>query len=819
MNTRRINPAHLLIPLVFLAFVGCTPNAGTRIMPAPESATTETENPTAIPTWTLPPQRMSTPTLTETVTPSFTPMPAFAATAIAAGGRHTCVLTDTKRVKCWGENEDGQLGNGTTRPSRTAVDVVGLDEDVVGISAGYNHTCAALASGFVKCWGNNAYGQLGDGTQISRSTPVGVVALPADEDVSLSAGGMHTCAVTKKYSDSVWCWGITDYKMLEGEPVVYLTLFPLSPKDTSAIPAGETITSITSGGDHDCILTSSGGVLCWGFNYSGELGRGSISFSDSTPAYVSGLDRGVSRISAGGGHTCAQMIGGNVKCWGLNNIGQLGSGSSFASATPMDVRGLSEVTGIAGGAFHTCAIAQSGLVKCWGDNRFGQLSGKPGSVGYLTMDVVGLPGRISAISAGGSHTCALTESGGVVCWGNNKYGQLGDSSLIPTPAPMQTEAQGTEPVAPVPSNTPPISSGATSIAAGHSHTCAVTGVGEVECWGNNEHGELGNSTTTASLHVPVYVSGLNSRVRAVVAGWGHTCALTTSGGVKCWGYNQNGELGNGTNTSSNKPVDVRGLSTGVKSLEAGDDHTCAVMESGGVKCWGFNEYGQLGDGTAIDRNTPVDVQGIIPPVVMVAAGWGHTCALTSQGSVKCWGNNHYGQVGDGSSIENLHTPVNVAGLAYGVTAISADGGHTCALLDRGVLVCWGNNKYGQLGDGTAEVREVPVPVVGLTTGIAKVVAGWNNTCVVKTSGDLVCWGWNYYGQLGNGIRTTSTRPVDAGELVYGVTELALGWGHTCVITDIGGVQCWGLNENGQIGDGSTSDAFLPVDVFGLEGRR
>jgi alpha-tubulin suppressor-like RCC1 family protein len=385
-----------------------------------------------------------------------------------------------------------------------------------------------------------------------------------------------------------------------------------------------------------------------------------------------------------------------------------------------------------------------------------------------------------------------------------------------TPMPTQTEAESTQPSTPVPSSTPPVSNKASSIAAGHSHTCAVTGSGGVKCWGNNEHGELGNATFSSSL-VPVDVTGLRTGVRSVVAGWGHTCALTTSGGVKCWGYNQNGELGNGTNNKSNVPVDVRGLSTGVKSLEAGDDHTCALMESGQVKCWGFNEYGQLGDGTAVNRNAPVDVEGIIPPVVAVAAGWGHTCALTDQGAVKCWGNNHYGQVGDGSSIENLHTPVNVAGLTYGVTAISADGGHTCALLERSVLVCWGNNKYGQLGDGTAEVRAVPVPVVGLTTDIAKVVAGWNHTCIVKSSGDVVCWGWNYYGQLGNGIRTTSTRPTDAGELVYGVTDLALGWGHTCAITDSGGVQCWGLNDTGQVGDDSTTNAFLPVDVLGLKG--
>jgi alpha-tubulin suppressor-like RCC1 family protein len=651
-------------------------------------------------------------------------------------------------------------------------------------------------------------------TQTSRNTPVDL--LLSENMTAISAGGYHTCATDGRF---VYCWGVVAYKFLDGEDVVSVVLRPY-PVDLSLISPEDSIVSLAAGFDHDCLLTEKGAVYCWGRNDLGQLGRGNVSYSDDIPLLVDGLDGGVQQLAAGGSHTCAITKEGTVKCWGYNNSGQLGREYPDYSAEPLEVTGVRNAVALSAGLFHTCAVVAGGQAKCWGDNRFGQLGGLSPASGGVVVDVTGAPGNLRGIAAGGSHTCALTGSGSVSCWGNNKYGQLGDSSFLPTPtsAPTRTESAGTEPVTPLPSSTPSVSGKASSIAAGHSHTCAVTGSGGVKCWGNNEHGELGNGTWSSSP-VPVDVTGLKTGVRSVVAGWGHTCALTTSGGVKCWGYNQNGELGNGANNKSNTPVDVRGLTAGVKSLEAGDDHTCAVLESGGVKCWGFNEYGQLGDGTAVDRNAPVDVQGIIPQVVMIAAGWGHTCALTSQGSVKCWGNNHYGQVGDGSSIENLHTPVNVAGLTYGMKAISADGGHTCALLERGVLVCWGNNKYGQLGDGTAEVREVPVPVVGLTTDIARVVAGWNHTCVVKTSGDLVCWGWNYYGQLGNGIRTTSTRPVDAGELVYGVTDLAIGWGHTCAITDAGGVQCWGLNDMGQIGDGSTTDAFLPVDVLGLEGRK
>jgi alpha-tubulin suppressor-like RCC1 family protein len=386
-----------------------------------------------------------------------------------------------------------------------------------------------------------------------------------------------------------------------------------------------------------------------------------------------------------------------------------------------------------------------------------------------------------------------------------------------TPSPSSTlEPSPVVTATSTPLPTPASSHRAFSIAAGRSHTCVVTTEGGVLCWGKNEHGELGNGTWSGS-RVPMDVPGLTRGVRYVAAGWGHTCVLTWEGGVKCWGYNKNGELGDGTNTDSNRPVSVRGLEHGVESIEAADDHTCAVLVNGSVKCWGFNLYGQLGDGTAVDRNVPVDVVGLTRGVAAVAAGWGHTCAMMPEGGVKCWGNNHYGQLGIVADQENIHTPVNVSGLAYGVTEISADGGQTCVLTYLGLTMCWGNNKYGQLGDGTSEVRNTPVVVAGMFARPVRIVAGWNHTCAVDGSKRMFCWGWNFFGQLGDGIRTTSAIPVTAGKLMSGVLRVAAGWAHTCVITDRETVQCWGLNDFGQVGDGTTGDAYLPVTVTGFSG--
>jgi len=297
---------------------------------------------------------------------------------------------------------------------------------------------------------------------------------------------------------------------------------------------------------------------------------------------------------------------------------------------------------------------------------------------------------------------------------------------------------------------------AVTVAAGRSHTCVVTAMGAVKCWGSNQFGQLGDGTTT-DRKTPVTVTGLSSGIAAVVAGRWYTCALTTGGGLKCWGSAYYAQLGDGTYGDEScicrkTPVDVMGLSSGVAAVAAGAAHTCALTTLGGVKCWGYNGSGQLGDGTTDDRTTPVDVTGLSSGVAAVAAAQEHTCAVTTGGSLKCWGYNEFGQLGDGTSGfgNNSTTPVDVFGLSSGVAAVAAGYGHTCAVTTGGSLKCWGANVAGGLGDGTTTDRTTPVADTGLSSGVAAVAAGDWHTCALTTGGGLKCWGNNFYGQLGDG---------------------------------------------------------------------
>ncbi|MDY0003016.1 MAG: protein kinase [Polyangia bacterium] len=353
-----------------------------------------------------------------------------------------------------------------------------------------------------------------------------------------------------------------------------------------------------------------------------------------------------------------------------------------------------------------------------------------------------LPKKYSQLSAKTQHTCAVLEDRGEVhCWGRNNYGQLGVGDTDARNRPSQVK--GLE--------------GVRQVTTGGRHSCAIGADGLVHCWGRNGSGQLGDGTSTDRL-IPVKVKGLGKAI-AITAGADHSCALLEEGDIRCWGDNQGGQLGLDTAGQSRlDPQSVPDLKATV-AIAAGGFHTCALAANGSVWCWGKNDRGQLGLGDLEPRAIPTKVDGL-SDVLSLSASGSHSCVVTKGGAAHCWGDNASGQVGDGASSPQVK-PRQVSGLPA-VRLISAGGGyksgHTCAVAEAGAIYCWGSNSAGQLGaQATPKKRPRPGQVSSLT-GVRAISAGGRHTCALRESGELLCWGDNGDGQLGDGSGVNRAEP-------------------------------------------------------------
>jgi alpha-tubulin suppressor-like RCC1 family protein len=348
----------------------------------------------------------------------------------------------------------------------------------------------------------------------------------------------------------------------------------------------------------------------------------------------------VMQLASGDAFNCARLSDGTIRCWGLNQIYELGTTSPPAqSATPLTIANgsgaaLSDVVDVAAGAFFACARNTQGAVQCWGDDTTGTLGDRT-ETSTPTPVTVQIPGAASGVGPGHVHNCATLASGAVECWGGNPYGQLGDGTTTDNLTPVTA-----------------IASGATAVAAGDYNTCAIVSGGFVQCWGSNMYGQIGDGTTTDR---PTPTTALVAGATAVAVGSGHACALV-AGAVECWGRNDVGQLGDGTTTQRSMPITAiaaNAVSVSVSSFDYNPAHTCAVLANGAVQCWGSNEFGQLGDGTMTDEYAPETV--IASGAAAVTCGTRHTCALMIDGTVRCWGDNQYGATAGSSPT----TPVSI----------------------------------------------------------------------------------------------------------------------------------------------------------------
>jgi alpha-tubulin suppressor-like RCC1 family protein len=585
----------------------------------------------------------------------------------------------------------------------------------------------------------------------------------------------------------------------------------------ATVVAGE---PVSAGEIHTCALQPSGTVLCWGDNSRGQLGDGTITSRTATTA-VTGLTDATA-ISAGYSHNCALKRNGSVVCWGSNYSGQLGDGTLADKTTPVLVAGLTDAVAITTGLGHSCAIKADASVVCWGSNSRGQLGNTTLGGNLIPTPVNGLTDAI-ALSAGILHTCALKTNGSVVCWGANSLGQLGDSTAIDNGKPVLVVGL----------------TDATVLRAGAYSNCAIKVNGGVVCWGYNNRGQLGNGTQGGIETTPVVVTGLTDVIglsggkvenasefdpspKLRISG-GHSCAVKANGSIACWGDNRFGQLGDGsdqlingpiTNSNAN-PVTLLGQTDAV-AISAGGIHTCALKSNGSLACWGSDANGELGDGNSgSPQNSLVAVvapsgsTGLLSDILEINSGYRYTCALKNDGQVLCWGDGQLTGLDDPNVTATLQvnpTPTAVVGLGTDTKQISTGGFHACALKTAGQVMCWGNNLFGELGNPAVplgyQTNPTPTAVVGLGTDTKQISAATLHTCALKTDGKVMCWGINQYGQLGSavpvGVQANPT-PTVVVDLGTDTKQISAGNYHTCALKTDGKVMCWGNSQYGQEG--------------------
>jgi alpha-tubulin suppressor-like RCC1 family protein len=717
-------------------------------------------------------------------------------------------------VAAWGDNYYGQLGDDSGEAYQDApVQVVDLT-DAVAVAGGMGHSLALLPDGTVWGWGYNSYGQLGDDSTTERHTPVQVSGLT--DVVAIACGEEHSLAL--KSDGTVWAWGWNAYGQLgDGSN---------DSSDTPVQVSGlSNIVAVAAGFYHSLALRADGTVWSWGGNGYGQLGNNSTSPSN-VPVQVSGLTNVVA-IACGGEHSLALLADGTMMAWGANYEDQLGDciyPSQDRSAPVAVAGGVSDVVAIAGGAYHSLAVKADGTVWGWGWNLYYQLGSSDSNAGWEPIRVSDLTNAVS-VAAGFFHSAALLADGTVRAWGGNTEGQLGNGTITTTNVPVQVS--GLE--------------GASALACGWTHTLAVVAQSTGLAWGSNGNGKLGNNgeggTYEWNIHsTPVKVNSL-SGLADVAAGEHYSLGLLADGTVWAWGYNEWGQLGDGTTTERHTPVQVMldpGLGTpltDVTAISAGYAHSMALRSDGTVWMWGWNGVGQLGDGTEEwVRHSPVQVMldpGSGTPltdVTAIAAGMSHSMARGADGTVWAWGANYHGRLGDGTTTQR-NTPVQVkqgSEPLSGVTSIAAGGAHSMALAADGSVWVWGSNSDGQLGDGTTTQRTTAVKTMHDAeplSGVSAIAAGLSHSMALSADGTVWAWGSNGNGQLGDGTTTQSSMPVqvmrDSSDPFDSVTSIAAGEYYCLGLRADGGAWSWGKNNRGQLGDGSTTQRLLPVKVAGL----
>jgi alpha-tubulin suppressor-like RCC1 family protein len=642
------------------------------------------------------------------------------------------------------------------------------------ISIGAVHFCAIGAAGEpganLVCWGYNDSGQLGGGT-VGPDYTYAVVSngqLDPGTWVDVATGGQHSCAIDSH--GRLWCWGSNVLGQIgdgNGGPLATAKSSPVQVLSQS----GALWKSVSAGSRHTCAIDSNEELWCWGDNESGQIGNGTTQLQLSPVRIAHALDKGWKSVSTISSHTCAIDIDLKLWCWGGNTYGQTGSsttvGSNTTSPSPVIHPGGSPWDRVETGYRHTCAIDLAGDVWCFGDSEFGQAGGIEEDEPIQLVRVAHPEQKVWIdIVVGAFHSCAIDDDDALWCWGDNRSGQIGDNeTMVLTPKQLGDSQHGW-----------------VRAAAGSNVTCGIRSGGSIWCWPG-----IGDVNKPSRVR-------LGGKAALVSTGMDHTCALKDDGTLWCWGASR---MPGEKKVLDPTPMQIPGS---WKDVSVGGGHTCAVASDTALWCWGLDAFGQIGDRKI---NNAAGLSLVSGKWESVSSGDSHTCAVDTNSGLWCWGSNEFGQLGSGDQLSSDH-PRNIDNPAgAGWVDVSAGYLHTCAVDDAGDIWCWGLNSDGQLGDGTFISRSAPVRVAPPEGKWRFVTAGYQYTCGIDDQNSLYCWGWS-------GVVGSNTPSWIIGSWL----SASIGVGHTCATLMNGDLWCGGLNRNGQVGNGTFVDTTVPVDLGG-----
>lgn len=698
-------------------------------------------------------------------------------TKVAAGSRHAVAIAADGSVLVWGTNGDGQLGTGESAtvwvPRR-----IPFDRNIIAMSTRIAHGLALAADGKVYGWGNNGSGQLGNDSM--TSTPVPTLSLMMGA-IDVAAGGDHSLALSA--TGKVFSWGQNHH----GELGLGSLHDEHVPREVGGLPG---IAAIVAGEHFSLALDHDGHVWAWGENRYGQIGNRQTQ-DQRSPVRIEGLPA-IRGITASPWHVLAVGIDGSLWGWGYNCCGQLTHAAAEIQTVPLRLTDAANVSFIAAGTLHSLMATTDGRVFAWGDNHYGQSSDVRIGETLPVPTEIASNVKLRSLSAGWKHTAAVLDDGSLWTLGQNANGQGGGGQYDSGLGPRKL------------SGLPAMRNGL----AGSLHGLALDESGSMWSWGDNSEFQLGyDSTPRQNAAVRLTLNN----IAAVSAGGFHSLALRRDNTLVAWGNNVWGQLGTSKNGPSLTP-DVVSLPQTPLAVSAGQVHSLALLADGTIAGWGRNIEGQLGEPQSASFPVSRIVPGIDDVARIFACEW-HSAALRNDGSLWVWGDNRFGQLGFGESIAQAPAPTRLTSLPARIVDFSSRSMHSMALTSDGAVWIWGDNRYGQIGNGSKKTVWTPQRVADLTD-ITAVAAGAGHSLALKTDGTVLAWGWNSDGQIGNGQFTDQLNPT----AVIGLTNVVAIWAGerwSLALRGDGSLVSWGSNNYGQLGDGTfatRSQAMLVIDA-------